>query len=151
MSSSTQILGPTEKPWRRFARGRARRLVGVACLLSLAGCGPRAVTGGTPGTLTYRGEQRSDIQVTAYQVEGSQLEQVGFSVTANDGTFQLVTNGARGPLRLTPGDYRFTLESVGPPIRVAKKYTKPDSTPLKVSWSAGDKSLDLDVPPDSSE
>jgi hypothetical protein len=116
-------------------------------LVVLAGCGgPKPVTGGTPGMLTYRGKLPSDIRVTIHRVDGTASEPIGFGVTANDGTFQLVTNEARGPLRLSPGEYLCTLESVGSPIRIPREYTKPGSTPLKVSWSAADKSLDLDVP-----
>ena len=130
---------------------RLRLAVLVACAFGLAGCGPKPITGGTPGTLAFEGKPVSDIRVTVHRRHGGQSEPIGFAVTANDGTFALVTNEARGPLRLTPGDYCFTLESVGPPVRIDKEYTKPDSTPLKVSWSAADTSLTLDVPSASSE
>ena len=116
-------------------------------LTMLSGCGgPKGVTGGTPGVLTYRGKQSADIRVTVYRVDGTASEQIGFGVTANDGTFQLVANEARGPLRLSPGDYCCTLDSAGSPLRIPREYSKPGSTPLKVSWSAADKSLDLEVP-----
>ena len=123
----------------------------AACVALLSGCGQRPDTGGTPGILTYHGKLPSDICVTVHRVEGSATEPIGFGVTANDGTFHLVTNAARGPLRLSPGEYRCTLESAGSPIRISKEYTKANSTPLKISWSADDTSLDLDVPAASTQ
>jgi hypothetical protein len=96
--------------------------------------------------LTYHGKLPSDICVTIHRVNETASEPIGFGVTANDGTFQLVKNEALGPLWLPPGEYRCTLESVGSPIRIPREYTKSGSTPLKVSWSAADKSLELDVP-----
>jgi hypothetical protein len=123
---------------------RVLTLVGLA--LAQAGCGSRSVTGGTEGVLRYHGKLLGDIQVTVYQVEGSHFEPIGFGITASDGSFHLVKNGARGPLRLSPGQYRCTLESAGNPLRIAAPFAHADTTPLVVSWSAGDKSLDLDAP-----
>jgi hypothetical protein len=122
--------------------------IGICALLAAfsTGCGVRPVTGGTPGVLRYRDKLFSDIQVTVHRVENGSTEQIGFGVTAADGTFQLVTNGARGALRLSPGEYRCTLESVGVPLRIPKPYAHVDTTPLKVSWSASDKGLHLEVP-----
>ena len=131
--------------------GNQLQIALAACVALLSGCGTKPVTGGTPGVLTYRGKFVSDIRVIVHRAEGTSSEPIGFGVTANDGTFQLVTNEARGPLRLSPGDYRCTLESVGPPIQVPKEYTKADSTPLRVSWSAGNKSLDLEFPAAASQ
>jgi hypothetical protein len=114
---------------------------------TLAGCGGvKPVTGGTIGTLRIGGELLSEIQVTVHEVEGTSMQAVGFGVTDRDGLFELVTNGAHGPLILPPGEYRFTLESAGAPVQIPKEYTQPDTTPLKVSWSGGDDDLNLDVP-----
>jgi hypothetical protein len=64
-----------------------------------------------------------------------------------DGAFELVANGAQGPLWLSPGEYRCTLESAGAPVQFPMEYAQADTTPLTISWSAGDKELDLEVPP----
>ena len=66
----------------------------VVLLPTLAGCGVRPVTGGTKGVLRYDGKLLSDIQVTVYQVAGGHTEPIGFGVTVNDGSFQLVQTGA---------------------------------------------------------
>jgi len=112
----------------------------------MPGCGGvHPVVGGTPGILHMGDELTSDIQVTVHQVDGSSMRPVGFGVTTLDGSFELVTNGARGPLWLSPGEYRFTLESAGSPVPLPKEFARPDSTPLAVVWSADDCDLDLDV------
>lgn len=118
----------------------------VVVASTLAGCGARPVTGGTKGVLRYAGKSLSDIQVTIYQLEGGSPKLVGFGVTANDGSFRLMRNLASGALWLSPGEYCCTLESVGMPIRLPKEYASAETTPLKVSWSTADKSLNLEVP-----
>src|SRR5262245_36355928 len=91
-------------------------LFGVLAVLP-AGCGGvHPVVGGTPGSLHAGDDFLSDIQVTVYQTEGGLMQAVGFGVTDHDGAFELATNGARGPLRLAPGEYRCTLESAGAPL-----------------------------------
>jgi hypothetical protein len=124
---------------------RSRFLALVLIAAALPGCGVRPVTGGTKGVLRYGGKLLGDIQVTVHQVDGNSTQPIGFGVTANDGSFRLVKNNASGALWLSAGEYRCTLESAGAPIRVAKVYTKADTTPLKITWSASDKSLDLDA------
>lgn len=115
--------------------------------MALAGCdGVKPVTGGTKGTLRCGGELLGETQVNVYRLEGTSLQLAGFGVTNLDGSFELVTNGAKGALRLTPGEYRFTLESAGAPFQFSHEYTQADSTPLKVSWSAGDVDLKLEIP-----
>ncbi len=125
--------------------GRSRSIAMVVLAAALAGCGVRPITGGTKGVLRVDGKFVSDLQVTVHQLAGGSLHAVGFGVTANDGSFRLVKNNATGPLWLTPGDYRITVESVGAPIRIANEYARADATPLKVSWSARDDRLNLDV------
>jgi hypothetical protein len=115
--------------------------------VSLPGCGgPQPVTGGTPGTLRVGGELLSDFQVTIHEVAGTTTQPIGFGVTGADGSFLLMTNGAQGPLWLSPGEYRCTLESAGAPLVIPKQYTQAATTPLKVTWPTGDESLELDVP-----
>ena len=119
----------------------------VVLAAALLGCGgPQPVTGGTPGTLRVGSELLSDFQVTIHQVQGTTTEPVGFGVTGADGSFQLMTNGAQGPLWLSPGKYRCTLESAGAPLVIPKQYTQAATTPLKVTWPTGEENLELDVP-----
>jgi hypothetical protein len=128
------------------------RTASVIALLSVAaglsGCGgARPVTGGTEGTLRAGGEAISDVQVTMHEAEGATFHAVGFAVTGLDGRFQLVTSGAKGPLRLAAGEYRCTLESAGAPVEIPPEYAKPETSPLKIVWSAGDRSLNLEINP----
>jgi hypothetical protein len=117
----------------------------VVFVAFLPGCGVRPVTEGTQGILRYGDKPLSDIRVTVNRVDKSSVQSIGFGITATDGTFQLVTNGAHGALRLSPGEYRCTLKSVGAQVRIPNEYAQVNLTPLKVSWSVGDKSLDLEV------
>ena len=112
----------------------------------MPGCGSQAVTGGTKGVIHAGSALMGEFQVTVHQVEGSTTKPIGFGVTGSNGEFELVTNGAKGPLRLSPGEYRCTLESIGAPVVVPLEFTKADTTPLKVSWAASDKKLDLEIP-----
>lgn len=113
----------------------------------LPGCGGvKPVTGGTSGILHAGDDLLSDIQVTVHEVDGSSTRPIGFGVTDREGSFELVKNGAHGALILPPGDYRFTLESAGAPGQIPKEYTQTGTTPLKVTWSAADSDLDLEVP-----
>jgi hypothetical protein len=117
-------------------------------ILAAAGCGARPVEGGTPGVLRAGSEPLAEIQVTVHQSENeaSRWEPIGFADTAADGTFRLLLRQATGPLQLPAGTYRFTLESVGSPIRIPKELTRADTTPLQVSWSGEEPVLTLDLP-----
>ena len=125
--------------WQRFP------LVGLLFLATaLAGCGGvKPVTGGTQGTLKVGGQLLSDIQVTVHRVDGDTIESIGFGTTDNDGVFELVTNGAKGPLWLEEGEYRFTLESAGAPVQFSPEYALPTKTPLRVSWAGSEQDLEL--------
>lgn len=125
--------------------GAVPLLLSLALAFACAGCGDvKGVTGGTRGSLRCGREQLSEIQVNVYRVEGSALRLEGFGVTNVDGEFELVANGARGPLQLVPGEYRFTLETAGAPIAFPTPYSSAESTPLAVTWSAGDEELELE-------
>lgn len=114
---------------------------------SVLGCGGvKPVTGGTAGVLHSGSEKLSDIQITVHQVEGGSSKPIGFGIAGLDGSFQLVTDGAKGPLHLTPGEYRCTLESVGATVEIPKEYAQSDTTPLKITWRTSDQKLDLDIP-----
>lgn len=121
----------------------------IVCLLLIllhAGCGgARPVVGGTDGSLRVSGILLSETQVTVHRLEGGAYRPVGFGITDSDGTFQLVTNGAKGPLRLVRGEYRCTLESAGAPVQFPIEYAKPETTPLKIVWSETDRNLELQV------
>jgi hypothetical protein len=128
-----------------------QRLVVIAmgwmCLTGLSGCGARqSVAGGTKGVLKVGGEAISEIQLTVHRVEGGATLPVGFAVTTTDGSFELLKTGASGALWLAPGEYRFTLESIGAPMQFPKEFGQPESTPLKATWSANDRNLMLEGP-----
>ncbi|MBS0206454.1 MAG: hypothetical protein JSS49_26500 [Planctomycetes bacterium] len=119
----------------------------IAILVTVAGCGrPRGVTGGTEGVLHAGGERLADIQLTILEVEGSTTKPIGFAQTRADGTFRLVTDGARGPLRLHAGEYRYTIESAGSPLQIPSELMKSKTTTLKFTWTDGDRMLDLNIP-----
>jgi hypothetical protein len=115
------------------------------CVLLVGGCGPRPVTGGTPGTLHSRNLPLADLQVVVYRAADGEFEALGMAQTDIHGAFELVTNGARGPLHLAPGEYRFTVETAGSPARIPASYARPESTPLQRSWTTSDRFLDLEV------
>jgi len=119
----------------------------VAMAIALSGCGGvRPVPGGTKGTLRAGGQALSDIQVTVHQLDPDGMHPVGFGVTGPDGSFELVSMGAKEALWLAPGEYRLTLESAGAPVQIPKEYAQPAATPLKVSWSSGQTNLELEAP-----
>lgn len=113
----------------------------------LSGCSdvPAPATRGTPGTLTFGDGVTSDINITVHRSSAGSFQPLGFGLTDIEGKFILYQTGAAGPLWLEPGDYVFTLESVGPSIAFPKEYLSPQSTPLKLSWTADSKSADLTV------
>ncbi len=124
---------------------------GVLAVLTtlLIGCGgAQHVAGGTTGTLHAGSVLLGDIQVTVHRVTGATAEVIGLGITQASGHFELVLPGAKGPLHLTPGEYRITVESVGPvPLRFPKEYASAEKTPLLVKWTDDNTQLDLEVPP----
>lgn len=113
----------------------------------LSGCSdaPVPATGGTPGTLTFGDGVTSDINLTVHRNSAGSFQPIGFGLTDVEGKFILYQTGAAGPLWLEPGDYVFTLESVGPSIAFPKEYLSPQTTPLKLNWTADSKSADLTI------
>lgn len=112
----------------------------------LAGCGESPVTGGTSGVLRDTAQPLAEMQVTIHRQESGEWQPLGTGVTAADGTFELVTMGAQGPLQLEPGDYRCTLESMGSPARIPVEYTHANTSPLLADWSESSTRLDLTLP-----
>ena len=115
----------------------------LTIVLAASGCGQRPVSGGTKGVLTTDGNPIPDVQLTVYAAGSDESE--GTAVTGSDGTFELVTPGATGPLELDTRSYMVTLESVGAPTDLPPQYLDRNSTPLKVEWADG-ALLELSVP-----
>lgn len=111
------------------------------------GCGgPRGVTGGTQGVLRSGDVRLAEIQLTIHQLSGSTYVPLGFGTTRSDGTFELVTNGAKGPLRLNAGQYKCTMESIGSPLTIPVQYRTPFESTLTLTWKPEQRLIDLDVP-----
>ncbi|TWT39358.1 hypothetical protein [Blastopirellula retiformator] len=124
------------------------RSLSLACLtfslLAMAGCGPTPVTGGATGRLTTGENPLAEMQVNVYRADGVDTP-IGFGTTAADGSFELVQPAAAGPLMLEPGKYRFTVESIGSPVMLPKKYGSAASSPLEIDWQSG-QAITLDIP-----
>ncbi|MBX3441568.1 MAG: hypothetical protein KF774_04115 [Planctomyces sp.] len=118
----------------------------VLPLAAVLGCREPDVRGGTMGSLTSHGEPLSDVQVTVHEASGSTPRPVGSAVTRLDGTFELLVVGASGPLWLPPGQYVCTVETAGAPVAFPVEFSKPESTPLRVSWTSDSQTLDLVAP-----
>lgn len=106
----------------------------------------RSVSGGTTGVLDCGGQRLGDIQLTLHHPKGTSFRPVGFAVTRPDGTFELYAHGATGPLWLSPGKYRCTLESVGAPVQFPKPYRAPETTPLELEWAETMEQLQVNGP-----
>ena len=117
-------------------------------LLFPLGCGgPASAPGGTKGRVHCGSADLGDIQVTVHRADHGFFEAVGFGVSGADGQFELRDNMADGPLWLTPGKYRFTIESTGPTVMVWEKaFGDPSKTPLRRVWTEDDSVLDFDLP-----
>ena len=114
----------------------------------LGGCSGATspATGGTAGALMFGPEVTSDILVKVYKKHDTGFQSIGFGTTAVNGSFILYNNGATEPLWLEPGDYSFTLESIGPPVKFPAPYLKPESSPLHVNWNSDMTPLVLQAP-----
>ncbi len=133
----------------RVCRQGVRLSVLPACLLCcLSGCGsaPAVSRDGSHGLLTFGPQTLGDICVVVHHKKGAGFRQLGFGTTNQAGFFHLLKDGGQEPLILEPGEYSFTLESVGPQIVFPAPYLKPTTSPLKVTWTAEMKSLDLQAP-----
>jgi hypothetical protein len=122
-----------------------RVLILVLFLASLPGCRERPVKEGTQGVLRFNNEPVANIRVSVNRVDPKGVKAVGYGVTEADGTFQLVTHGGRAGLKLAPGDYCCTLKSMGASVRIPNHYAEVNTTPLKLSWSDSDTSLNLEA------
>lgn len=102
-------------------------------LFVLSGCGANPVAGGTKGRLQAGTAGLGDIQLTVHHSERGNWQPIGFGVTDDQGKFELVQNRAQGPLWLTPGDYRCTLQSAGAPVAIPDEFSRPETTPLQTA------------------
>lgn len=119
-------------------------LVLVLLMIFVAGCQKQSVPGGTEGVVHAGATRLMDIQV---ELHDASLIPMGFGVSGIDGAFRLFHPRAKGPLWLKPGDYRITLQSIGPiPQFFPKTYTNPETTPLRLHWTENDRILDLEIP-----
>ncbi len=112
----------------------------------ICGCGAKSVPGGTKGVLLVGGSPMSELQINVYAITNGMPQAIGFGVTAEDGSFLLYQTGASSGLWLTPGEYRFTLESVGAPTVIPNEFTSAATTPWKVQWTGTEPTLNLDLP-----
>lgn len=99
--------------------------------------------------MTFSGEKLPEIKLDFHRIEGDKTETVGFAVTNSVGEFRLLKPGATGKLYLPDGEYRITIESIGPEINLPVEYLDPKSTPLQISWKSSTPELKLDVSPPS--
>lgn len=124
-----------------------RCVFAIGCLMGLlSGCsGDRSVTGGTKGTLRTTTTELCDVRVNVY-VAGT-MEPIGFGITRDQGRFELYRPDAFSALYLSPGEYSFTLESLGPdPLPLAPQLRHPRRTPLRKRWSESDSTLEIVIP-----
>lgn len=117
-------------------------------LTGLAGCGNATpgIAGGTAGKLSFGNDVSSDIRITVYEAQAGSFRPIGFGNSAADGSFVLYSPAADEPLWLQPGDYAFTLESLGPPVQFPDEYLNAETSPLKVTWSVEMPTLELKAP-----
>lgn len=116
-----------------FSRGWRLLLIAL-----LSGCGPAAISGGTAGLLTSDGQPLPDVQVTLHRPTG---EPVGYAISGVDGAFEMIAADSSGALQLPPGNYIVTLESVGFPADLPRDYRSPESTPLRIEVTSGERLL----------
>lgn len=124
-----------------------RSLWRKALLLGVIGCGSAAMTEGTEGNVFCEVGGVRDVRVSVHQFLRGEWHLVGEGVSDYEGFFTLRTPSGLGPCRLTPGEYRITLEPAGDGT-----WTLPDSwmsieqTPLRVSVKDGSQPLQIALP-----
>ncbi|MCH9653674.1 MAG: PepSY domain-containing protein [Planctomycetes bacterium] len=107
-------------------------------LLSMSGCGANLLEQGTEATVTVAGEPIIDVRVTVFLMQDGQPVELGSAVSREEGKLKFIQPKAAGPLVLGPGDYRFTVETVGAPLVIPKEYRAPATTPLQVTMPSTD-------------
>lgn len=123
------------------------RRLGAVCLVALMGCGQRSSPmSGTPGQVLLNGSGFGDIQVNVFTPSG---DRIAFGVSDPAGMFRLLTPDASQAVKLNPGSYRLTVESVGSvPVPLPSQLGQPDKTSLVREWSGAEDALrvELEVP-----
>lgn len=100
------------------------------CLLSLPGCGSELNLAAVSGTVTYQGKPLANATITFIpKGEGS----LGVAVTADDGSYRILTGGEDG---VTPGPCSVTvskMESSGNGQAVLEKMSEADRQKMMMS------------------
>lgn len=126
---------------------RRARCLAFACLVAVMGCGQRSSPmNGTPGQVLLNGAGFGDIQVNVFGAAG---DRIAFGVSDPTGTFRLLTPDASQAVKLDPGSYRLTVESVGSvPVPIPAPLSVQEKTPLVREWQGSEEALrvELDVP-----
>ncbi|MBI1346417.1 hypothetical protein GC163_09010 [bacterium] len=129
---------------------RHKLRAGVTWMMILGvGCSDNpGVTGGTTGCVTVADSPPlADLRLAVHSDGGGDDRPIGFGVTNATGCFELFTPGARQALWLEPGDYRITVETIGPDVVIPAEFTTAKSTPLVITWPTDDQALALQLPP----
>jgi hypothetical protein len=95
--------------------------------------------------VTTDGSPLSQIELTVYNDEGFLGDAIGYGSVGDDGSFELINVSRTGRLELDPGQYRFTIESVGADILIPERYADPKKTILRVRCEP-DAPIMLEVP-----
>ncbi|MCA9130487.1 MAG: carboxypeptidase regulatory-like domain-containing protein [Planctomycetales bacterium] len=114
----------------------------VATLVVTTGCSQQGTAGGTRGRLTSDGVPLPQMQVTVFDAHSNSIA-TGF--TQNNGQFELVSLDGAEPVLLSPGEYRWTLQTVGAEVDIPKRLTDPASSDLAVEWNE-DNEIVLEAP-----
>ena len=118
----------------------------LGCIGAIAGCSrDRSVAGGTRGTLHNGTTGVRDVRIEVYPIGGA--IPIGFGVTRDGGEFELYEPTAQRGLDMPPGNYAFSLESVGPePLALRPELRDPQRTPLRRPWNGTETGLELSLP-----
>lgn len=115
-------------------------------LLHAIGCGRMpAVIGGTEGVVRAGDVAIDGVEVKIYDQATATL--LGLGTSGPDGTFNLVTPAAAGPLNLTSGEYVATLEAVGPDVpKLPAGSLDFRTSMLKISRASDSEPIEIKLP-----
>lgn len=120
----------------------------LACVLACwpSGCGTGSVmaSGGTPGTVKFRGSILTGLRISLYAESG---DRVAVGTTDADGKFVLRHEETAEGVDLYAGRFRVALESAGGEVLpLPMVYSDKTKSPLVVEWTGGDGPLEIVVP-----
>ncbi|HWL08283.1 MAG TPA: hypothetical protein VNQ76_07760 [Planctomicrobium sp.] len=126
-------------------------IVLIVSVMQMEGCSePREIPGGTPGIIRIDSKGIADVQVTAYRKNQDQrFEPVAIGISGRNGEFELRKQDALEAVWLEPGEYRFTVESIGDiHIPWSPEFRNPEKTSLRQTRTDQDhkKLIELSVP-----